>query len=277
MKRIETENSSDSGDVSPYNNKNNLLTSEDLIILLSENGITHKFHDLSLYRNAFVHKSYCTRKNENFVNGNINCPADCLALQECSNERLEFVGDAVLSLVVASYLMERYPDSDEGFLTKMRTRLVNGVMLGILSEKIGLDRYIIISKQIEDNSGRNNQKILEDCFEAFLGALFIDFAENGYNVASEFIINIIENNIDFSELVTQNHNYKDMLLKYFQHSLNSVPKFCEVNVENKANAKSYTICIKNKEGLVIGTGVGSNKKLAENAAARNSLAYYGQL
>ena len=268
---------SSDGEISPYNNKNHLLTENDLILLLSDNGITEKFHDLNLYRNAFVHKSYCTRKNENFVNGNINCPEDCLPLQESSNERMEFVGDAVLSLIVASYLYERFPDNEEGFLTKIRTRLVNGVMLGVLSEKIGLDRYLIISKQIEENNGRQNAKLLEDIFESFLGAIFLDFGERGYEVASEFIIHIIENNIDFSELITQNHNYKDMLLKYFQHSMNSLPKFYEVSVENKANGKYYTICIKNKEGLVIATGSGNNKKLAENAAALNGLRYYGQI
>jgi len=261
----------------PYNNKNRLLTEDDLNILLSENGIDAKFHDLNLYRNAFVHRSYCTRKNENFIDGNANCPTDCLGLQECSNERLEFVGDAVLGLVIGQYVYERFPDSDEGFLTKMRTRLVNGVMLAHLSEKIGLHRYVIISKQIEDNHGRTNAKILEDAFEALLGAIFLDFGTEGYEKAGEFVIHIVENNIDFSELITSNYNYKDMLLKYFQHTQNCMPKFYEVSVENRGNNKTYTMCIKNKEGMVVATGVGTNKKQAENAAAKNCLSYYGQL
>jgi ribonuclease III len=261
----------------PYNPKNHLLTESDLLSLLSDNGIQEKFHDLNIYRMAFVHKSYCTRRNENFINGNIHCPQDCLALQECSNERLEFLGDSVLNLIVAQYLYERFPDSEEGFLTKIRTRLVNGQMLATLSEKIGLDRYVIISKQIEENGGRKNNKILEDVFEAFLGALFLDFGEKGFSVAGEFIIDIIESNIDFSELITSNHNYKDMLLKYFQHTLNHLPKFYEVSVDNKNNSKQYTVCIKNKNGLVIATGNGTNKKQAENQAARNGLIYYGQL
>lgn len=272
--------SSHDGDVAidmPYNPQNYLITAEDLTLLLFENGVTTPFHDLNIYRMAFVHKSYCTRRNENFVNGNVNCPANCLALQECSNERLEFLGDSVLNLIVAQYLYERYPDSEEGFMTKIRTRLVNGQMLAVLSEKIGLDRYVLISKQIEDNSGRKNQKILEDTFEAVLGALFLDFSENGYAVASEFIIHILESNLDFSELITSNHNYKDTLLKYFQHSHNYIPKFFEMNVSSKHNNKQYTVCIKNREGLVIATGVGASKKQAENAAARNGLQYHGQL
>lgn len=264
-------------DVMPYNCKNHLLTEEELIELLRENGIEQHFHDISIYRMAFVHKSYCTRRNENFVNGNIKCPPDCLALQENSNERLEFFGDSVLNLVVAQYLYERFPESEEGFLTKLRTRLVNGQMLAVLSEKIGLDRYMLISKQIEDNGGRKNMKILEDTFEAVIGALFLDFGKDGFEMASDFIVTIIENNIDFSELIITNNNYKDLLLKYFQHNMNYLPKFYELSVENKQNSKEYTVCIKNKEGLVISTGTGHNKKMAENQSAHNALIYYGQI
>ena len=278
---MESDGGTQEQEVMPYNPKNYLITSEDLKLLLSENGVDAPFTNISTYRKAFVHRSYCTRKNENFVNGNIKCPPDCLPLQECSNETLEYLGDSVLGLAVAHYLYERFPDSEEGFLTKIRTRLVNGQMLSVLSEKIGLDRYIIVSKQIEEKGGRRSQNHLEDVFEALLGAIFMDFNTQGegigYKTASEFIINVIENNIDFSELVSANNNYKDMLLKYFQHSLNHLPKFYELNVDNKHNGKQYTVCIKNKEGLVIATGTGSNKKQAENHAARNALVYYGQL
>ncbi len=264
-------------EVMPYNPNNKLLTTEDLTILLKENGVDKPFNDISLYRMAFVHKSYCTRKNENFLNGNSKCPSGCLGLQECSNERLEFLGDSVLNLVVAEYLYDRFPESEEGFLTKIRTRLVNGQMLAQLSGKIGLNRYVLISKQIDDNGGRNNQKILEDTFEAVIGALFLDFENEGFSIARDFIVNIIETNIDFSELITTNHNYKDMLLKYFQHNYNYLPKFLEMSVQSKANTKEYTICIKNRDGLVISVGKGMNKKQAETDASKNALIYYGQL
>jgi ribonuclease-3 len=270
-------NPMDGESTTPYNVGNKIISAEQLEVLLKENGVANHFHDISIYRMAMVHKSYCTRRNENFINGNVNCPADCVALQESSNERLEFLGDSVLSLVVADYLYDRFPESEEGFLTKIRTRLVNGKMLAVLSEKIGLDRYVMISKQIEDNNGRKNQKILEDTFEAFIGAVFIDFGENGFAMARDFIIDIIESNLDFSELITANNNYKDMLLKYFQHNMNYLPKFFEVSVDNKHNGKEYTVCIKNKEQKMIATGTGSNKKNAENAAAHNALKYYGQL
>lgn len=264
-------------EVLPFNNKNKLLNHDELSSLLTTNGVTLPFNDINIYRKAFVHKSYCTRKNENFIEGNVNCPTDCIGLQECSNERLEFLGDSVLSVVVAQYLYERFPDSEEGFLTRIRTKIVNGQMLAHLSEKIGLDRYVIISKQIEDNGGRKNNKILEDTFEAVIGAVFLDFGNDGFEMAKNFILDIVESNLDFSELIVSNYNYKDQLLKYFQHNFNYLPKFYELNIENRNNAKVYTLCIKNKEGVIISTGTGPSKKQAENQAALNALKYYGQL
>jgi ribonuclease-3 len=124
--------------------------------------------------------------------------------------------------------------------------------------------------------GRKNQKILEDAFEAFIGALYLDFGDEGFNVAGQFIIHIIEDNIDFSELIVSNNNYKDTLLKYFQHNFSTLPRFVEISVDNKGNNKMYTIGIKNKEGLLIATGKGNTKKQGENEAALNALKYFGQ-
>ena len=278
MKKVVNSQDVDSdGETTPYNIKKYLITADDLNLLLKDHGVDRNFHDLNYYRMAFVHKSYCTRRNENFVNGNTKCPVGCQALQECSNERLEFLGDSVLNLVVANYLYDRFPDSEEGFLTKMRTKLVNGQMLAVLSEKIGLDRYVLISKQIEENGGRKNQKILEDTFEALIGAIFLDFGDEGFSVSSEFIVDIIENNVDFSELITSNNNYKDMLLKFFQHNFSALPKFVEIAVENKQSGKMYTIGVQNKNGILIATGTGSNKKQGENEASLNALKYLGQV
>jgi ribonuclease-3 len=277
MKPNSSSSSENEVDSMPYNPGNVLLSEEDVKKLLSDNDVKENINDISQYRMAFVHKSYCTRRNDNFISGNTHCPSNCLALQECSNERLEFLGDSVLNLIVAHYLYERFPDSEEGFLTKIRTRLVNGTMLANLSHKIGLDRYIMISKQIDENGGRTNQKILEDTFEAFLGAIFLDFGSRGFEVCYEFIVNVIENHVDFSELINMNNNFKDMLLKYFQHTYNYLPKFYELNLETNGNTKIYTICVKNKDNVMVSTGTGTNKKRAENDAAKNALIYYGQL
>lgn len=264
-------------DVLPYNPHNIILNQSDVSSILLKYGVTLPVNDVNLYRNALVHRSYCTRKNENFVDGNIQCPVGCIPLQEESNERLEYLGDAVINLIVAKYLFERYPDENEGFLTKIRTKLVNGIMLSTMAHMLKLERFVLISKQIEENNGRNNKKILEDCFEAFIGAMFLDNHSdgNGYKVVETWLVNFIEENIDFTELITANNNYKDILLKYFQHNFNYIPKFLEVKTENTNNGKIYQVCIKDKNENIISTGTGPNKKQAENDCAKNALSSYG--
>jgi ribonuclease-3 len=255
----------------PYNHLNILIQKDDLTSIINK-----KIKDINFYRKAFVHKSYCTRKNENFLNGNLNCPEGCLPLQEESNERLEFLGDSILNMVIADYLFERYPDENEGFLTRMRTKLVNGKMLAFLSEKMGFHKFIMISKQIEDNEGRKNSNILEDAFEAFIAALYLDC---GFESAKEWILDVIETHVDFSELVKQNHNYKDMFLKFYQQNYSYIPKFFEVSIEGNSitNGKVYTICIKDAQDNILAIGKGSNKKEAENNAAKTALVHYGKI
>jgi ribonuclease-3 len=269
----------------PYNESNILISDDEITNLLVSYGITMKFCNSDYYRNAFVHKSYCTRKNENFLDGNKNCSENCIALQENSNERLEFLGDSILGTVVANYLYERYPMCDEGFLTKMRTKIVNGTMLAFLSKHIGLDKYILISRQIENNDGRNNNNILEDTFEAFIGSIYLDFNNKninskkmdnlvglGFQCANKFIINVIERYIDFAELVNTNQNYKDVLIKHFQYKGQSAPLFEEIDIQIKKNKKEFTIAVKSN-GLTIGIGKAETKKKSEQIASRNALKY----
>lgn len=258
----------------PYNPFNIILEEADVKELLSLYGLDIAINNVNTYRTAVVHKSYCTRKNENFIQGNMACPENCMPLQEESNERLEFLGDAVINLVVGKYLFERYQDENEGFLTKLRTKLVNGTMLATFCETLKLKRFVQISKQIEENNGRCNKKILEDCFEAFIGAIILDSQEFKY--CETWLVNLIEENIDFSELIASNTNYKDTFLKYMQHNYNYMPKFCEISTNNTNNGKVYTVCIKDKNDAVLSTGTGATKKLAENDAAREALRYYGQ-
>lgn len=260
----------------PYNNKNVLITDDQILCILNTYGVTRKPRDFDVYRKAFVHKSYCTRKNENFVEGNVNCPEDCQPLQEESNERLEFLGDSILNMVVASYLFERYSDENEGWLTRLRTKLVNGKMLAHLSRLLEFNRHITISKQIEENEGRFNSNILEDAFEAFIAAVYQNYGEEyGFKEAQTWIIGVLETHIDFSELIKQNHNYKDQFLKYFQHNYSYIPKFYEVKVDTtNNNQKIYTICIKDNNDTILSIGKGGSKKEAENVAAKLALERY---
>lgn len=253
----------------PFNASNILLPDEFVTETLRRYGIAGGFKSIDIYRCAMVHKSYCTRKNENFFEGNASCPRDCIPLQEESNERLEFLGDSVLSVIVATYLYERYPDSNEGFLTQLRTKIVNGKMLANLSKHLGLQPYVLVSKQIEQVDGRNVSNILEDAFEAFLGALYIDM---GFLVAQEWLINFLEEHLDFCDLIRTNTNYKDMIIKHYQHTFGYIPKFYEMDIISTANnQKTYKICLKDKNDHIISIGFGSNKKEAENDAANKAL------
>jgi ribonuclease-3 len=254
----------------PFNPVNVVISSKDVTDLLSTYSVLKTPVNLNLYKKSMVHKSYCTRKNENAIEGNVDCPPDCLPLQEESNERLEFLGDSVLNMVVATYLFERFPDENEGFLTKMRTKLVNGRMLAHLSKTVSLNKHILISKQIEDNEGRYNLNILEDAFEAFIAAIYLDL---GFEEASNWIIGVIEYHIDFADLIIQNNNYKDQFFKLFQQVHGYLPKFFEMNVEtnSRMGQKVFTVCIKDAAGVVISIGKGRNKKEAENDAAQKAM------
>lgn len=261
----------------PYNTSNVVLGTNDLNNLLSKFQVD-KFYDINYYRRAFIHKSYITRKNENFQTGNVNCPRDCMPLQEQSNERLEFLGDSVLSTVVASYCFHRYPDMNEGFLTNMRTKLVNGKMLANLADKLNLQNLIVLSKQIDENNGRENKNILEDTFEAFIGAIYLDHNEkndNGFVVAERWILNVIENFVDFSELIHKTENYKDVFIKYCHHTFQWKPKFFEINITEQNGKKIHTVCIKNDRNDVIATGKNINRKAAEIDASKSALHFYG--
>jgi len=255
----------------PYNPSNRILTNDDLSKIL---GKYIPINDINIFRNAFVHRSYCTRKNENYINGNVKCPKDCLPLQEESNERLEFLGDAVLNLIIGKYLYERFPDENEGFLTKMRTKLVNGSMLAHLASILNLSSYIIVSKQVEDSNGRNNKNIMEDCFEALLGAMLLDSNMNILPVY-DWLTTFIEENVDFSELITSNTNFKDIVIKHFQHSNGWIPKFFSEDVQTRKNVKVFFVNMKDPEGKLLAKGQGNTKKQAENDCSRNALITLG--
>ena len=151
-----------------YNPKNVMLQPHELGHLLTRFGVDAPYTDINIYRRAFVNRSYCTKKNENYVNGNVGCPPGCMPLQEESNERLEYLGDAILNKTIAMYTFQRFPKDNEGFLTIMRTKLVNGVQLAKFAKELGMDRFVIISAQLEESGGRSHKSTLEDAFEAFV-------------------------------------------------------------------------------------------------------------
>ena len=173
--------------------------------------------------------------------------------------------------------MERFPDENEGFLTKMRSKLVNQDMLAELARKLNFGEFLIISRHIEDKcNGRDSNPVLEDAFEAFIGAMFLDFNETdnynlmenyysgiGFQICEKFIVHFIEDKVDFANLIIKNTNYKQQIMHYFKEKFSQLPRYGEISVEGTLNEKIYTMCIFDVEGNIWEKGTGPSKKKAE--------------
>lgn len=204
-----------------------------------------KPNNVSIYQNAFIHKSALKNISE-FVH---------------SNERLEFLGDSVLSVVIAEWLYELYPDEQEGFLTKQRTKLVNGKTLSKISKMYHFDRFIQMDERGISNEWNTNTKILENTIEAFIGALYLDM---GFHSTKAWIRKTFDDEIK-SETFLENTNYKEQILKCFPEA-----KFKVSNELGKDNNKTFVIHLNLKDKL-ISEGYGSSKKDAEQDASKKCL------
>ena len=154
----------------PYNEKNILITEKDVILILNKYISNIKINNFNHFINAFVHKSYCKRNNNFDIINNY-----ALDLFDNSYERLEFLGDKVVKLSIGIYLFFRYPDLDEGFMTRLQIKLEDKDTLAYLSKELNLGKYFIISKQIENQNCRNLFKIpnnIKAIFAAFCSASF---------------------------------------------------------------------------------------------------------
>ena len=251
----------------PYNLNNRLITLNDITNIMKTLNINDfSTNNLKLYQKSFIHKSYCNMKDY----GEFKYPGgEYLPLQDESYETIEFLGDSILGSVVSSYIFKRFHliyGENEGFLTKLKIRLVCGENLADVSKKMNLSRYLIISKHIEENcSGRSNKNILEDVLESFIGALYLD---KGYEYTETFIINLIETYCDFTEIILKDTNYKDQISRYFQQTFNVYPKY---KTEKYGNI--FRSSIFNGETL-IKTGSGESKKKAEQDVSKKALIHF---
>ncbi len=150
------------------NPENKLITAADVEAIMRENGLDIKVNNVDIYQKAFIHRSYL--KN----NYNDEHDIKCVPLQNTCNETYEFLGDTILNSVVGSYLYERFSTENEGFLTKTRTKMVRGTTLGQLAKRLGFGQWVIISQHVDTESGRENLRILEDLFESFIAAIYLD-------------------------------------------------------------------------------------------------------
>jgi ribonuclease III len=253
----------------PYNLNNKLITSTDVINIMKKLNIDDfTINDIKLYQTAFVHNSYCRlRDYEEY-----KYPGDnYLSLQEKSYEAIEFLGDAILGSSVTSYIFDRFykiHNQNEGFLTKLKIRLVCGENLSKLADSLNLNQYLIISKHIEDNcDGRNNKNILEDSLEALIGAIYLD---HDYETANQFIIQVIQNHVDFTDILLTDTNYKDQISRYFQQidKNNFRPLYKHRKEDNKYYCELYF-----KDKLIM-KGEGLSKKKSEQDVSKKALIHF---
>lgn len=155
-------------------NPNNVFIQEnDVISVLHKYGINISVGCLGHFQQAFVHRSYLkTDDPQQDIGGSVE--EYRVPLQDTCNERLELLGDCILSSVIGTYLFTRFDEEGEGFLTKTKTKIVRGKTLGKLSRRMGFGKWVIISMHVENEGGRDNIRILEDLFECFIAALYLD-------------------------------------------------------------------------------------------------------
>lgn len=214
-------------------------------------GIT--FKNKELLRRAFTHRSYL---NEN------------RATEMSHNERLEFLGDAVLELVVTQYLFDKYPDSTEGDLTAYRASLVNAMTLSEAAQKINVNDYLLLSKGEAKDTGKARQYILANTIEAIIGAIYLD---QGYELAKYFIS---KNLFHLIEKIIEDKTWIDAKSKFQEKSQEKesvTPLYKTLKEEGPDHEKHFTVGVYLDKDL-IATGEGNSKQEAEQAAARAGLA-----
>jgi ribonuclease-3 len=267
----------------PWNLKNKDITTQDVESIMRRYGCPgFKVRELRWFAQACVHKSYVDRpeiwaEQSGEQMQMAEKPPGCLGLKDRDNEELEFAGDSVLSAIVGKYLKMRYPGEGEGFLTSLRTQIVNNNTLGELAKKMGYAEHLILSRHVEEVcDGRNNLRILGSMLEAWIDAIMEHEGNEGvaYDMARKFFISIIEKHINFSKLIAEDTNYKNQLLQYFQGHFHQPPKYKEVKVDGPPHDRTFTMGVLDIHGNVVCTSTARNKKVAEQEASRIALEIY---
>ena len=237
----------------PYNSLNKEITKDEIETILKKYGINTKIFNYNLYRRSFVHKSYVKRPHLENIQNNIiieSKPNNCLPLRTKSNERLEFLGDGVLELITKYYLYRRFPKENEGFMTEKKIALVKNEAIGKLAYEMGLNKWYILSKNAEEKKTRTNLKKLGCLFEAFLGALFLDFNKiqisdekkwfndifvtgPGFQMAQIFVERVFEEHVNWMELLQKDDNYKNILQVKIQKIFKTTPIYKEISNESE--------------------------------------------
>ena len=239
---------------------NKLITRDQITKMLNyfenigNNGEILELINLQYFQRAFVNETYYQSVQNSIIN-KLSGPLHVNYINyipEESSERLEFLGDHVLKTIMGRYLYERFYDEREGFLTKLKIKIEQCTMLHKFGKILGFQEFLLLSLQTENqsildiNRGRYTEAYLEDCFEAFIGAIMIEFGSiDGYIYADRFVRSIIENTVDFAELISQNSNYKDSLQKFFfkDRKILGTPNYININEQGPVYRKIFTIML----------------------------------
>ena len=189
-----------------------------------------------------------------------------------SNERLEYLGDAILGFIVADYLYHQFRSENEGFLTRLRSKLVKGEALARYAADIELGQLIMMSANMKQMDGEENASILANAYEALIGAIYLDM---GIDAARSFIDKTMLQRIDLVHLAQKTDNYKSILLESVQAKGWKQPQYVVAEESGPSHDKTFTVdAVVNSE--VLGRGTASNKKKAQQLAARAALEKLGQ-
>lgn len=215
-----------------------------------ENAIGYRFHNISLLQNALAHSSYANERWHNSL---------------MSNERLEFLGDSILGMVVADHLYRNFPNRPEGELTRMRADMVCEKALAQVANQIGLGEHLLLGKGEEQGGGRGRDSILADAVESVIAACYLD---GGMESAKAFISRFVLVNVPVSRL--SNADYKTALQELVQQKRNQVLIYTMTGESGPDHDKRFEVEL-TLNGQVVGKGIGSSKKRAEQAAAHAAL------
>ena len=217
-----------------------------------EKTIGINFKNRDLLTNVFIHRSYLNEHKK------FSLP---------SNERLEFLGDSVLSLITSVYLFKNYSSLEEGDYTEIKSAMVKTESLFEAAKNLGLSQYLMLSRGEEKGKGRQNKNILADCFEALIGAIFLDHSfEASYKFVSKFLF---ENKLDYLVKNELYSSFKSRLQQIIQGKYNTTPLYKVVEEKGPEHKRIFKIAVYFKSKR-LGIGVAGSKKEAEEKAAQNA-------
>ena len=215
-----------------------------------ETAIGYRFKNITLLQNALTHSSYANERWHNSLK---------------SNERLEFLGDSILGMVVAEHLYCNYPERTEGELTRMRADMVCETSLAAVAEKLGLGQHMLLGHGEEQGGGRNRASILADAVESVIAASFLD---GGMDAATRFIQQFILCDVPVKKL--HNTDYKTALQELVQQKKHQQLSYSLTGESGPDHDKEFTVEVR-LNGQVVGSGIGTSKKRAEQAAAKDAM------